>query len=385
VTVNVDGDLTQTDDGYVIYYQTGKDESKIKDGKYTAISSHGYGDSTSPQYNFDKYLGKATYVSFSLDGTKATATGVALKAQPKLKVKYSATDGFTYSVNGGQFSKLVTSAAINDGNTEYVVGGDNKNYIIDGDEDVDWYLNFGGTKYFWAIEYNSTDGVAVSSKEAKVKISAQAKAPKASLKLDAAKAFTWKISNKQEYQIKVGNNEATAWATGSNNADDWSKIFATAKVTEADAKVVSGDAITSDVKIYLRTKAGTKAASAINVISLKKSAASPTGAAVTVKGLKQSGKTASGASITAGDTDIQYSTDGKTWKTLKKTKSVSFTKDTEKNVLVRIAGVSKNATVLPSLNTSIDIDHATGVATVTTFDYDSNGDVKSTTDTKKPE
>jgi hypothetical protein len=235
---------------------------------------------------------------------------------------------------------------------------------------------------FEVIELDSTDGVAVWSKEAKVKIPARAKAPKASLKLDAAKAFTWKITNKQEYQIKVGNSDATGWKEGSNTADSWSKIFTAAKVS--DATVVSGDAITSDVKIYLRTeKTDKKAASSISVISLKKSAASPTGAAVTVKGLKQSGKTASGASIEA-KADIQYSTDGKTWKTLKKNKSVSFTK-TEKNVLVRIAGVSKNATVLPSLNTSIDIDHATGVATVTTFDYDNNGAVTSQTDTKSAE
>lgn len=381
VTIHTNGDMTSTEDGNVIYYQTAKSKDKIKEGKYTAIASHGYDyGEDGASYNFEKFIGKETYISFSLDGT-TEATGAALKAAPKLKAKYTAADGFTFSVNGGTLAKPATDAAIDNGNTLFVTGGDSKKYqIMSYGYDTNWYLNFGGTMYFQAIELNSTDGVAVCSKEAKVKIAAQSKAPKVALKLDAAKAFTWKISSKQEYKISIGKDTSAAWVTGSNAADTWASIVENGISKDVAANVVSGDAITADITISLRTKADKKAASAINVIKLAKSAASPTGAAVTVTTTKASGKTATGASIKAA-ADIQYSTDdGAKWKKLAAGKEAKLKSENE-NVLVRTAGVSKNGLVLPSLNTTVAVDYATGTATVSSLDYAADGSIEVTSET----
>jgi hypothetical protein len=408
VYLSTDGDLTETDDGSVIYYQVAKSSDKIKENKYTAITTNNYEMGNAYYYNFDKYIGTQNYISFSLDGVKET-TGVALKAQPKLKVKYSAKDGLTFAVNGNTYVKTATQTAIqyythseyngSTGETKfiteayeyevaYVTGGDGKKYRIQGvgneqpsyhngikDEDFDgfgWYYNFGGTLYYRVIELDSTDGVAVYSKEAKVKIPARAKAPKVSLKLDAAKEFTWKIAKKLEFKVKVGD-ASSEWTPGSNSADTWTQIITSTKTDKFDQTgIVSGDAITADISISVRTAATEKkTASALTVVNLTKSAPSPTGSAVTVTTAKPSGKTATSAAIKAGSEDVQYSIDaGKKWKTLKAGNSVTLKKDTEKSVLVRIPGQSKNATVLPSLNTKVDIDFASGKATVTSIDYD---------------
>lgn len=77
---------------------------------------------------------------------------------------------------------------------------------------------------------------------------------------------------------------------------------------------------------------------------------------------------------------IQYSTDnGTKWKKLAAGKSAKL-KDTEKTVLVRIPGQSKNGFVLPSLNTKMETDFATGTATISYIDYDSDGSCKVTTE-----
>ena len=286
---------------------------------------------------------------------------------------------------------MVTSAAIGNGGLLYVEGGDGKKYMIESNnnDEPEWYLNFGGTVYFTALEYKSTDGIAVSSKEAKVKIAAQSKAPKASLKLDATKAFTWKISNKQEFMIEV-NGEKSKWADGSNAADSWATIIGKTKTDSYDqTAIVSGDAITADINISLRTKADKKAASAINLIKLAKSADSPTKSAVEVKPSKvvMNGtrvKTATGASIKAV-ADIQYSLDdGAKWSKLTAGKEAKL-KDLSKTVLVRIPGESKKGTVLPSLNTKIKVDAQTGVATVSSLKYGSDGKtIEAATETVDP-
>jgi hypothetical protein len=392
--LTTDGDLTETDDGSVIYYQIAKSADKIKENKYTAITTNNYEEDNSYCYNFDKYIGKQNYISFSLDGVKET-TGVALKAQPKLKVKYSAKDGLTFAVNGKNYVKIATESAVwyddgveYKGERSYVTGADGKKYSIQDlndwgpyyrngikDEDFDefgWYYNFGGTLGFRAIELDSTDGVAVYSKTAQVKISARAKAPKVSLKLDVAKEFTWKIAKKLEFKVKVGD-ASSEWTTGSNTADTWTKIITSTKTDKFDkTAIVSGDAITADISISVRTAATEKkTASALTVVNLTKSAPSPTGSAITVTTAKPSGKTATSAAIKAGSEAVQYSIDaGQKWKTLKAGNSVTLKKDSEKSVLVRIPGQSKNATVLPSLNTKVDIDFASGKATVTSIDYD---------------
>jgi hypothetical protein len=375
LTVDPNGnDLTKTDDGYVIYYQANAKEAKIKDNKYSAIALPE--DQT---IDISNLMGKATNISLSVDGKKVEdATKVAIVASPKIKATYSVEDGIT--LKNGKGSDAITEGNVASGSSlgfvAQVKTGTYGSWKTVKEDTISTIVNqakaLGTTLYIRVA--NGTDGNLTTpwSKEVKVKISAQAKAPSATFKLNATKAFTWKISNKQQYKIKVGETAVTGWESGSNTADSWTKIFETVK---ADTSVVSGDAITADVKIYLRTAADEKkkkAASAINVINLEKSVASPTSSAVTIeptvttttKGKKT--KITTSASIKAV-VDIQYSTDdGKKWTLLKTNKTVKFSAD--KTILVRLPGVGN--TTLPSLNTSLDFKTSTGNVVMTTLDYD---------------
>lgn len=355
-----DIERTETEDGPVIYYQVAKSADKIKDGKYTAIADENLG-----YYNLFKFAGKEQYLSISPDGKKDTATGVAIKAAPKLKVKYSAADGLEIKINN-QDATITSGSGIDGvkakvGTTVYSVHGVDANSIKSNSV-------LGGTLEVYVMEDNPTDGVASASKVAKLKIAGKPKAPKASLKLDATKAFSWKINNKQEYRITVGGNstEAGKWITGSGSADGWATIVEKGISKAVADSVVSGDAILADTTISLRTKKDKKPASAINVIKLEKSADSPTSTAVTVEMTKATYKSdgklqkATGAAIKAAK-DIQYSVETGKWKKLGTGKTAKL-KDTNKTVLVRFAGESKKGTVLPSMNTTITIDYQTGKA-----------------------
>ena len=368
LTVDANGNtLTETDDGYVVYYQAGK---TIKDSKYNPVAAQmnkpDNKDHQIGMIDISNLMGKATTIGISVDGAAETATSVSIVASPKVKATYSAKTkvitldkdvkgdltsgasvGFKAQVKKGAYGKWEDVCA---------------NSVTDA---VEKAKAIGTTLYIRVAK--ASGGVMTSpwSKDVKVKIAAQAKAPKVALNLNATKAFKWKISNKLEYKISTG-----AWKDGSNSDAGWDSIIKTSDPSKES--IVSGDAITSDVNIYVRTKATEKkAASAIRILDLKKSVGSPTTSAVTVETTKASGKTATGASIKAVKA-IQYSTDnGTKWKNLAAGKKVKL-KNTEKTVLVRIPGDKKNF-VLPSLNTKIETDFTTGKATVYSIDYKSEG------------
>lgn len=376
VKVTAGGDeLSETADGKVIYYQLVKDaNTTIKDSKYVAIADEGL-----DYYNLSSLGGKAKYLSISPDGTSESATGVAIKAAPKLKATYDA-NGLTLEIGGDKQVTLSSEGGVSaitattSSGEEYAVMGVNPDLLKSS-------TVLGNTLEVTVKQTNATDGVASVSKVAKLKIAAKAKAPKISLKLDATKAFTWKIAKKQEFRIKVGENETAkgTWKTGSDNADSWATIV-TAGIDADAAKLVTGDAIMADVEISLRTGAsGKKSASALSLVKLDKSAASPTSASIVFTDATYDAKTgavkkATSAAIKAGDKDLQYSTDnGVKWKKLAAGKDAKL-KANETSVLVRTAGESKNKFVLPSLNTTITID-PDGSAVINVLDYDTSGSV----------
>ncbi len=381
IYVITDGDLTSTKDGEVIYYQVAKDENKLKKGKYSSIADEDLG-----YFNISKFLGKEQVLSISTNGdidNKETTKNIKITAAPKVKIKCAGTK-IELKIDNSD-ATLTTEGAIN---TEYVAKVGDKKYDVYGlyQNTVKENLALGGTVEITVQEVLADtvkDTITSPSKPAKMKISAKAKAPKVSLKLDATKAFEWKLSDKQEYIINCESKEiATDWKPGIKG--NWESIFKGAGITEAKVKeVVSGDAITADVDISVRTKATEKkAASAINLVKLKKSAASPTTQA-SIETTKASNwnerqkkyKTVTGASIKA-DVDIQYSVDnGEKWKVVKAGKTQKLKVD-QKDVLVRIVTPARNGVVLPSLNTKMTWDPETGKATTVSFDYDEKGAVK---------
>ena len=382
LSVITQDEFTETEDGKVIYYAVAKETKTIQDKNFTAIANENLSDEQgNPYYNLSKYAGKENVLYVSLDGKASSATKAAISAAPKLKAKYDAKDGLqltigttevkgTDIVSGDAIDALDLGVQLPSDVDMVVAKADNKYYVVTGvSPEIIKSSSVLGTTL--EVQAEEIGGFLTSpSKVAKLKIAAKPKAPKVSLKMNATKAFTWKISNKQEYLIKV-NGKKTDWTDGSNSKDNWASIFS--KVEGVDT-IVSGDAITADVEISVRTKADKKAASAITVVKLDKSVASPTESAVKVNITKATYKAngnvqkATSASIEAVK-DIQYSVEAGKWKKLGAGKTAKL-KDTQKNVLVRIAG---DTNVLPSLNTHVDIDFQTGKATVTGFDYDEGG------------
>jgi hypothetical protein len=372
--------LTETDDGYVIYYQANKNGT-FKAAKYSAIAL----PKDQKKIDISNLMGTATKISLSVDGKEDGNTTAELKASPKIKATYDATKKeitLNDAKGATDDSKIGTNVNIASGGSLFVAQVKTGTYGSweNVEEDtistiVDQAKALGTTLYIRVAKGTSENLITPWSKEVKVKISAQAKAPKATLKLSATK-FTWKISDKQQYKIKVVETDVTTeWKTGNKRAIGWTTLFTDAG---ADNSVVSGDAITADIKIYFRTNDGKKAASAINVIDLKKSAASPTSSAIEVKikkaGRKTNGsvKTPTAASITVGTAGLQYSDDnGTTWKKVtNKTKFKDFTKE----ILVRVPG--KDNTTLPSLSTHITFDANGETATLTPLVYNANNVVE---------
>ncbi len=380
IYVITDGDLTSTKDGEVIYYQVAKEEGKLKKGKYSSIADEDLG-----YFNISKFLGKEQVLSISTNGdidNKETTKNIKITAAPKVKIKCVGTK-IELKIDNSD-ATLTTEGAIN---TAYVAKVGDKKYDVYGlyENTVKENLALGGTveiKVQEVLANTVKNTITSPSKPAKMKISAKAKAPKVSLKLDATKAFEWKLSDKQEYIINCESKEiATDWKPGIKGS--WESIFKGAGIAEAKVKeVVAGDAITADVDISVRTKATEKkAASAINLVKLKKSAGSPTGSAIELATTKANivnnkVKAATSASITAKVDNIQYSIDnGVKWKKLANGKTQTFKKDTEKEILVRVVTPSKTGMVLPSLNTVVTWDPQTGAGTTTPFDYDASGAV----------
>ena len=370
-------EFIETEDGEVIYYAVVKSGNAAPaEKKYVAIANENLYDEEeeTPYYDFSKYAGKANDLYISLDGKAENATKVAITAAPKLKVKYSVKDGLEIKIGSATATDIVSGEAIetkypdlSEGGYDAVVEAEGKRYVVDGIDStaIKSASVLGATLEVKVREIDNP--FAAPSKAAKLKIAAKPKAPKVSLKMNVTKEFKWKISNKQEYLVKV-NGKKTAWADGSNSQDNWASILS--KV-ENVKDIVSGDAITADVEISVRTKAtDKKAASAITVLKLDKSVGSPTESAVKVEvteaTYKANGKVqkATGASIVAVK-DIQYSVEAGKWKNLKANKTVKL-KDTQKDVSVRIAG---GTNVLPSLNSHISVDFQTGKATVMGVDY----------------
>ncbi len=374
VEVSNKDDLASTKDGKVIYYQVAKTADKLKDNKYTPIADENLG-----YFNFSKFAGKDQVLSLSTtNGKKADATNFTIKAAPKLKAKYTAASGIELTIGT---TKVATTGSIRQEVKGYDVWGEAAN-----DNFVKSSLALGATGEIYVREILSEEDAKTTfvtdSKAAKVKVSAKAKAPKVSLKLDATKAFQANLSAKQEYIIDCPDAELIGkWVDGKKA--NWETLVKDTGATDAQVKqIVSGDAILADIALSVRTKAaGNKAASAINLITLKKSAASPTTTAITLKTtkaniVKDKVKTATSASITAKVDNIQYSTDkGVKWKKLANGKTQTFKKEAEKEILVRVVTPSKTGTVLPSLNTKVTWDPQTGVGTTAPFDYDASGAV----------
>lgn len=377
VEISNEDELASTKDGKVIYYQVAKTADKLKDNKYTPIADENLG-----YFNFSKFAGKDQVLSLSTtNGKKADATNFTIKAAPKLKAKYTAASGIELTIGT---TKIATTGSIQE-------AVEKAGYWVEGSASYEDFvksnLALGGTGEIYVQEILSAEAAKTTfvtySKPAKVKISAKAKAPKVSLKLDATKAFEANLSAKQEYIIDCPDAELVGkWADGKKAS--WTELVKATGATDAQAtQIVSGDAILADIALSVRTKAaGNKAASAINLIQLTKSAASPTTQA-SIETTKASNwnekqkkyKTVTGASIKA-DVDIQYSVDnGEKWKVVKAGKTQKLKVD-QKDVLVRIVTPAKNGVVLPSLNTKMTWDPETGKATTVSFDYDEKGAVK---------
>jgi len=389
-------ELTETEDGLVIYYQLAKDAASLKDGKYTAVTDENLG-----VYNLSSLAGKNKYLSLSVDGTKeGQFAGFMVNKAPKVKIQHKGgetklkignTDATLYN---SEYGDLVESDIVTQGGIRakagdviyYLYGMDSETVKTAGVLGANLSVTVATPVTYKKENGKETDIIeaVTAPATAKYKVTARAKAPKVSLKLDAKKPFEWNLSTKQEYLINCKSEDVkTGWKDGSKAS--WDNIFKGAGVADATvAKIVSGDAITADVDISVRVKkTDNKAASAINVVKLKRSAASPTTQAsiattkATWKDEKQTKlKTPTTAAITA-NADIQYSVDaGKTWKVLKATKTQKFTKDTQKEILVRIVTPAKNGIVLPSLNTKMTWDPQTGKANTAAFGYDESGAVK---------
>jgi hypothetical protein len=370
------------DSGLVVYYQTNKDATKFATKKYTAVTA-----TSNKEIDISNLMGKATYIALSTDGkdvpgTVENATTVAIVASPTIKKATfeASTSSITITEKtAGELGNIATNLS-GYGYTAQIRRGTYGAWTTATETEIKTAVQqakaIGSTLNIRIASVSGGTQTSPWSKEAKVKISAQAKAPKVALDLAATKAFTAKFTDKQEYKIQVGSSGTpTAWKTGDKTAKSWSALFEDAG---ASTSVVSGDAITSDVKLYVRTKADSKKiASATTIIDLKASASAPTSGAVkvevtaaTVDTTKNKIKKATTAAIVAtkaedGGKDIQYSTDGgEKWNKLAAGATKAL-KSTNTSILVRFPGDKTNY-VLPSRNASITVDFETGNATDST-------------------
>jgi hypothetical protein len=223
LTVNANGNkLTSTDDGSVIYYQSGKAQDKLSTKKYTAVALP-----SDNKIDISNLMGKETYIAVSTKGTDdptkmevETATGIAIAASPKIKAEFSATDTTINLTDKGEIVGNIASGS-SVGFKAQVKKGAYGKWVDVTDTTVSTAANeakaLGTTLYIRVAYASGSTQTSPWSKEAKVKISAQAKAPKVTLDLAATKAFTTKISDKQEYKISVGDAAAVpaGWKTGS--------------------------------------------------------------------------------------------------------------------------------------------------------------------------
>lgn len=359
VTPTGDDEFKVVEEAPTIYYQKAGKDGAAKEGKYTAMSAAG--SATSATMNIGSLIGKEMKISISIDGKTANATTVALKAAPKVKLQYAkGTISFKDAVTdlGVNANDPITSAAVDAMIRTSAYSG----WI--GADDIDSVIEeakgLGATVY---VKVAKADGTTPFSKEAKVKIKAQAKAPKLAMKLDATKDFALKLKSTLEYKIDMGSTgKFSKWEAGSGSDAKWTDIIKKG-IDGIDEKVVSGDAIAADFDFLVRTAAkDPKPASAINVISIKASADSPTSKAFTIKMTKQSGKTATSAALVASS-DLQYSVEAGKWKKAGSGKTVKLKND-KTEIRVRIPGDKKN-NVLPSGVTYVKLDFNAASGSVT--------------------
>jgi hypothetical protein len=365
-----------------LYYAAATDAASIK--KYTPISVV----QTSNKITLDvsNVLGKKKTVKIASDAKgENNIYTVEIPAAPTLSLKYAA-ESLTYTIDN-------SDADIDTYKMSYKLGaygawqtpadsgkstGSNNSAAIDAA--VKSAKALGTTLYVRVAGEDSQSSAKQTtpwSKEAKVKIAAQAKAPKISIKTAAlTKAFEWKIGEKSEYKIITGGlsgTPTTTWTPGSADKVGWATIFASASVTD-NTSVVNGDAVANDFTILVRTKAtDTKSASHIAYQTFKASADSPTKTDIDVRPVQAKSKTAtsSAASISAktsqmkigGSTStqedvaaiMQYSLDGEKWKNLTKATQIEYDKTTDGKIYFRFTAKDKKALVLPSAVTEIQI------------------------------
>jgi hypothetical protein len=349
-----------------LYYGVGNDAGSIK--KYTALTLEG--DSSGKVYlDVSNVLGKAKAIKITADaeGTKEVYS-VTAPASPTVSLKfnngaveYTLSDSLTaanclmsYKMGAyGSWQSITDSSK----NEETITAAVKKAQTL-------------GTTIYVRVAGKDTNGQTTPwSKEAKLKVSAAAKAPKISIKTAGlTKAFDWKIGNKSEYRIIVGTvkeGTATDWVTGKADKTTWETIFSDAKVSDAD-KVVNGDAVANEFTIQVRTAADTskgKAASHVASQTFKASVASPTNTQVEVKAVTaKKGATSSAASITPKTVTIddktavvQYSTDGTKWKNVTKETTLQYDKTDSGKIYLRYTASDKKELILPSAVTTVTI------------------------------
>jgi hypothetical protein len=356
-------------------------EGKLSDGSSTGIS-----------IDISNILGKAKTIRIASDsaGEKNTKD-VTLVAAPTLKVSYDSTNATTlakYEVDNNDVTANITDYTL-----QYRVGTYgawttllSANNATTMESVIEGAQKLGTTVYVRIAGGKTTDVTKLAtttpwSKEAKLKISGKAKAPKISIKTAAlTKAFSLKIGEKSEYQILTGKLAGadlnSDWTPGKADKVGWADIFKDASVDNATSVAV-GDAVANDFTILVRTAATTsKAASNVTYQTIKASADSPTKADIEVKPVNGKGKTAeaSAASISAkaskmtigtatgeGTEDVaaavQYSFDGEKWVNLKKTTQIEYSKTKDGVIYFRFVASDKknNPSVLPSAITTITI------------------------------
>jgi hypothetical protein len=367
ITLSTLSDATVTKDKTTfLYYGVGNDAGSIK--KYTAITLDG--DSNGTVYlDVSNVLGKAKTIKIAADDEgKTVIYSVDAPASPTVSLKFN-NGAVEYTLTGltdidsclmnyrigayGSWQSVASSAK----NSDTITAAVKKAQTL------------GTTIYVRVAGKNGDSQSTPWSKEAKLKVSAAAKAPKISIKTAGlTKAFDWKIGNKLEYRIITGTvkeGTATAWTTGKTDKTTWETIFSDAKV-ESASDIVKGDAIANEFTIQVRTAADTskgKAASHVASQTFKASVASPTKTQVEVKAVTaKKGATSSAASITPKTVTIndktavvQYSTDGTKWKNVTKETTLQYDKTDSGKIYLRYTASDKKELILPSAVTTVTI------------------------------
>lgn len=387
-TTYVKEKLLKTADGYGCYFSTGKQVSNLK---YTTIVTDPDSDGNSLEIDISRFIGKEIIIGVALDSNKTGEDTIRLTPSPSLKAKFEDND-IKITVDKNNISAGITSKEFRSSGYNFIcrIGEYSaKAYYMywENDYDDDYNLTTDlkkaleratilGTTAYISVQKDTETEYSPWSKEVKVKIPARAKAPKINIKTAGlTKAFEWKIGNKLEYKITVGDG-TSAWKTGGEKAN-WQTIIDnavksvpqnkdTATLNVNATTLVNGDAIASDIEVQVRTSATSKkSASSISVLKLKKSPDSPTYAQIKVDATnaKKATSTVSAASISLGTIDTgyaaQYSTDGKKWKNL--TKSIKIEPEkmgTNNTIQLRLIGNDKKVTALPSAVTTVTITNS---------------------------